>query len=79
MVLSAGSDRLHHLLSPTNRDLVLLRVTRGTLFEWEWIGFENFKQFFREPALKNGLRNTVIYAFVTSSLKVVLDACWRFC
>ena len=46
--------------------------TRWTLFEWEWIGFENFKQFFKEPALVNGLRNTVIYAFVTSSLKVVL-------
>jgi raffinose/stachyose/melibiose transport system permease protein len=46
--------------------------TRWTLFEWEWIGFENFQQFFKEPALVNGLRNTVIYAFVTSSLKVVL-------
>lgn len=46
--------------------------TRWTLFEWEWIGFENFRQFFREPALINGLRNTVIYAFVTSSLKVIL-------
>ena len=46
--------------------------TRWTLFDWDWVGFENFKQFFREPALKNGLRNTVIYAFVTSSLKVVL-------
>ncbi len=46
--------------------------TRWTLFEWDWIGFENFAQFFKEPALINGLRNTVIYAAVTSSLKVVL-------
>jgi raffinose/stachyose/melibiose transport system permease protein len=46
--------------------------TRWTLFDWEWIGFENYRQFFREPALINGLRNTVIYAFVTSGLKVVL-------
>lgn len=46
--------------------------TRWTLFDWQWIGFENFQQFFREPALVNGLRNTVIYAFVTSSLKVIL-------
>ncbi len=46
--------------------------TRWTLFDWEWIGFENFEQFFKEPALTNGLRNTIIYAAVTSSLKVVL-------
>jgi raffinose/stachyose/melibiose transport system permease protein len=46
--------------------------TRWTLFEWEFIGLENFRQFFRQPALSNGLRNTVIYAVVTSGLKVVL-------
>ena len=46
--------------------------TRWTLFDWEWIGFENFRQFFKEPALTKGLRNTIIYAAVTSSLKVVL-------
>jgi len=46
--------------------------TRWTLFDWEWIGFENFEQFFKEPALTKGLRNTIIYAAVTSSLKVVL-------
>jgi raffinose/stachyose/melibiose transport system permease protein len=46
--------------------------TRWTLFEWEWIGLDNFRQFFREPALTNGLRNTVVYAVVTSGLKVVL-------
>jgi raffinose/stachyose/melibiose transport system permease protein len=46
--------------------------TRWTLFEWEWIGFDNFRQFFREPALTNGLRNTIIYAGVTSGLKVVI-------
>jgi raffinose/stachyose/melibiose transport system permease protein len=46
--------------------------TRWTLFDWEWIGLENFRQFFREPALTNGLRNTIVYAVVTSGLKVVL-------
>ena len=46
--------------------------TRWTLFDWEFIGLENFRQFFRQPALSNGLRNTVIYAVVTSGLKVVL-------
>jgi raffinose/stachyose/melibiose transport system permease protein len=47
-------------------------LTRWTLFEWEFIGLENFRQFFREPALTNGLRNTFIYAVVTSGSKVVL-------
>ena len=47
-------------------------LTRWTLFDWEFIGLDNFRQFFREPALTNGLRNTFIYAVVTSGLKVVL-------
>jgi raffinose/stachyose/melibiose transport system permease protein len=47
-------------------------LTRWTLFDWEFIGLENFRQFFREPALTNGLRNTFIYAVVTSGSKVVL-------
>ena len=46
--------------------------TRWTLFDWEFIGLDNFRQFFREPALTNGLRNTFTYAVVTSGLKVVL-------
>ncbi len=46
--------------------------TRWTLFDWEYVGLENFRQFFREPALTNGLRNTLIYAVVTSGVKVVL-------
>jgi raffinose/stachyose/melibiose transport system permease protein len=46
--------------------------TRWTLFDAEWIGLENFKQFFSEPALTKGLTNTLIYAVVTSGLKVVL-------
>jgi raffinose/stachyose/melibiose transport system permease protein len=46
--------------------------TRWTLFEWEWIGLDNFRQFFREPALTNGLRNTLVYAVVTSGLKVTI-------
>ena len=46
--------------------------TRWTLFEAEWIGLENYKQFFSEPALTKGLTNTLIYGVVTSGLKVVL-------
>ncbi len=47
-------------------------LTRWTLFDVEFIGFENFVQFFREPALVRGFINTFIYAFVTSASKVVL-------
>ncbi|GAA0897498.1 sugar ABC transporter permease [Pseudonocardia zijingensis] len=47
-------------------------LTRWSLFESEFIGLENFVQFFREPALVTGMVNTVIYAVVTSGLKVVL-------
>jgi raffinose/stachyose/melibiose transport system permease protein len=46
--------------------------TRWTLFDSEWIGLENFRQFFSEPALTKGLTNTLIYGVVTSGLKVVL-------
>lgn len=46
--------------------------TRWTLFESEFIGLDNFRQFFSEQALVSGLKNTLIYAVVTSGLKVVL-------
>lgn len=47
-------------------------LTRWTIFDHEFIGLENFKQFFREPALVQGFINTFIYAFVTSGSKVVI-------
>lgn len=47
-------------------------LTRWTLFESEFIGLDNFVQFFREPFLIKGLVNTLVYAVLTSSLKVVL-------
>jgi raffinose/stachyose/melibiose transport system permease protein len=46
-------------------------LTRWTLFESEFIGLDNFRQFFEEPALTKGLTNTLIYAVTTSGLKVV--------
>lgn len=46
-------------------------LTRWTLFESTFIGFENFVQFYREPFLVKGLTNTLIYAVVTSGLKVI--------
>jgi raffinose/stachyose/melibiose transport system permease protein len=47
-------------------------LTRWSLFDYEYIGLENFITFFREPALVKGFVNTLIYAVVTSGLKVVL-------
>src|SRR5215208_2499296 len=47
-------------------------LTRWTLFDSEFIGLDNFKQFFEEPALTKGLANTLIYAVTTSGLKVIL-------
>ncbi|GAB3924174.1 sugar ABC transporter permease [Kribbella albertanoniae] len=47
-------------------------LTRWSLFESKFIGFDNFKLFFQEPALVKGFTNTLIYAVVTSGSKVVL-------
>ncbi|QPP10204.1 sugar ABC transporter permease [Streptomyces bathyalis] len=47
-------------------------LTRWTLFDYEFIGLDNFEQFVREAALVKGLTNTLIYAVVTSGMKVVL-------
>ncbi len=47
-------------------------LTRWTLFDSTFIGFENFIQFFREPFLVQGPINTVVYAVMNSGMKVVL-------
>ncbi|HEY4570642.1 MAG TPA: sugar ABC transporter permease, partial [Kribbella sp.] len=47
-------------------------LTRWSLFESKFIGLDNFKLFFQEPALVKGFTNTLIYAVVTSGSKVVL-------
>jgi raffinose/stachyose/melibiose transport system permease protein len=46
--------------------------TRWDLFSSTWIGLKNYQTFFAEQALVIGLRNTLIYATMTSSLKVVI-------
>jgi raffinose/stachyose/melibiose transport system permease protein len=47
-------------------------LTRWTLFDTEFIGLDNFDLFLREPSLTNGLRNTLVYAVMTSGLKVII-------
>lgn len=46
--------------------------TRWTLFDSEFVGLDNFVRFFSDPSLIGSLRNTLVYAFVTSGSKVVL-------
>lgn len=58
-------------LFPTGASL-FFSLTRWNLFTFEFLGLDNFVQFFREPFLVQGLINTIIYGFVTSGLKVVL-------
>ena len=47
-------------------------LTRWTLTDTEFIGLDNFRQFFSEPFLLQGFINTFVYAFLTSGAKVVL-------
>jgi raffinose/stachyose/melibiose transport system permease protein len=47
-------------------------LTRWTLFDVTFIGFDNFVQFFQEQQLYQGFINTFIYGFVTSAAKVVI-------
>jgi raffinose/stachyose/melibiose transport system permease protein len=48
-------------------------LTRWTLFNATFIGFDNFKDFLSDPQLLSGLRNTIIYAVTTSGLKVIIS------
>ncbi len=47
-------------------------LTRWDLFNAQFIGLENYEQFFKEPFLIKGLFNTVFFAAVTSALKTTL-------
>ena len=47
-------------------------LTRWTLFNSTFVGMDNFREFLAEQNLRIGFQNTIIYAVVTSGLKVVL-------
>jgi raffinose/stachyose/melibiose transport system permease protein len=47
-------------------------LTRWTLFDSTFVGLRNFTEFFAEQNLRVGFQNTIVYAVVTSGLKVVL-------
>jgi len=69
--IPAGVFYLALFLVPTGASFYFA-LTRWTIFDVEFIGIDNFVQFFQEPALVQGFVNTFFYAFVTSALKVVL-------
>jgi raffinose/stachyose/melibiose transport system permease protein len=48
-------------------------LTRWTLFDATFIGFDNYITFLNDPSLKSGLINTVIYAVLTSGLKTIIS------
>jgi len=46
-------------------------MTRWTLVDWDFVGFENYVMFFSESSLSIGMINTIVYATVTAGLKIV--------
>jgi len=58
-------------LLPTLTSL-FFSLTRWTLTNWYFTGLDNFRMFFSEPSLSIGFTNTLIYAVLTCSLKVLL-------
>jgi raffinose/stachyose/melibiose transport system permease protein len=47
-------------------------LTRWSLFDAVFIGLDNYVSFLSDPQLLSGLRNTIIYAVLTSGLKVLI-------
>jgi raffinose/stachyose/melibiose transport system permease protein len=48
-------------------------LTRWSLFNAKFIGFQNYATFLGDPMLMGGLRNTIIYAVITMGLKVIIS------
>jgi len=48
-------------------------LTRWTLFDSTFIGLDNYRTFMSDPQLVAGLRNTIIYAVLTSGSKVIIS------
>jgi len=69
--IPAGIIFFVFFLFPTIASL-FFSLTRWTLFDAIFIGLDNYRQFFKEPFLFQGIRNSLIYGVLTSGLKVVL-------
>ncbi len=48
-------------------------LTRWTLFKATYIGLSNYAEFIGDPQLMSGLVHTIIYAVLTSGLKVIIS------
>ena len=48
-------------------------LTRWSLFSATFIGLDNYRTFMSDPQLLSGLRNTIIYAVLTSGFKVIIS------
>jgi len=48
-------------------------LTRWTLFDATFIGLDNYQTFLSDPKLMASLRNTIIYAVLTSGFKVIIS------
>ncbi|UOQ45795.1 sugar ABC transporter permease [Halobacillus salinarum] len=70
-LLPAGIIYSVFFLLPTGMSF-FYSMTWWTLDDWEFIGFDNFIQFFQEPSLRIGFRNTLIFAFTTMGGKVII-------
>lgn len=70
--LPAGLVFLVFFLVPTALAFYF-SLTRWTLFDATFIGLDNYETFLTDPRLMAGLRNTIIYAAMTSGLKVVIS------
>jgi raffinose/stachyose/melibiose transport system permease protein len=70
-VLPAAVIFVSLFLVPTVASL-WFSLTRWDLFSFEFIGLDNFRQFFKEPQLTHSLYNTMVYAVLTSAAKSVL-------
>ena len=57
-------------LIPTIMSL-FFSFTRWTLFDWEFIGLDNFVTFFNEPSLAIGLKNSLIFASLRCASRVI--------
>ena len=71
LYLPAGVVYLVIFLIPTVMAFYF-SLTRWTLFDSTFVGLQNFRDFFAEQNLSAGFLNTLVYAVVTSGLKVVL-------
>jgi raffinose/stachyose/melibiose transport system permease protein len=69
--LPAGLVFLVFFLIPTALAFYF-SLTRWTLFNATFIGFDNYASFLDDPHLLAGLRNTIIYAVLTSGLKIII-------